>query len=261
MSNIIPTPKQPRWREISGLTVETEKSLPDKDRRAAIRKLQAAAESEIRAELLSAEQDNDFKSERTYLWEPSPAVCRRLEIAPTALNRLLKELSGLTVAQLADKIRAEGLREKLRADLIEHIKNRQDKPGSRCAGAANFLVDFWQELKARRAEPDFNYATRAIGLGFQNYTRLYRACILQYGLTPTQLEHEILREFATFFACAAQLIRRRNAKLNHNQNNQSFDKHRQPYSDTWAQAAQDNPAWLTQNRETFGLADEAAAWV
>lgn len=260
MSANTPTPNLPRWREISGLTVESEKSLNDKDRRAAIRKLHAAAESEIRAELFAAEQDADFKSERTYLWEPSPAVCRRLEIAPSALNRLLKELSGLTAAQLADKIRAEGLREKLRADLIEHIKKRHDKPGTKCTSYSDTLHDFWQELKDRRAKPNFSYATRAIGLGFQNYTRLYRACLLQYGLTPTQLEHEILREFAKFFACAAQLLHRRDARHYINQDNPSYDKHRQPYSDAWAQATQDNPAWLTQNCETFGLSDDAASW-
>ena len=256
-----PTPAEPKWRALSGLTIDAEKSLQGKDRRAAIRKLFAAAESEIRAEVQLAIDDADFKSERTYLWEPIPAVCRTLEISQSALSRFLKELTGMTATQLADKIRAEGLKEKLRAELIAHIQKYHDKPGKYNVSTLDSLYEFWDKIKGKRSLPKFSYATRAIGLGFANYTRMYRACLLQYGLTPAQLEDEILRDYAKFFACASHLINRREAAHPIKKDVKSMDKYRQPYADKWAQAAKDNPAWLAQNQALFGLSEAATPWL
>ncbi len=256
-----PTSTLAKWRELSGLTIEAEKSLQGPDRRAAIRKLTAAAETEIRAELALAEADAEFKSERTFLWEPIPAVCRKLEISQSALSRLLKELTGMTAGQLADKIRVEGLREKLRTGLIEHIQKYHAKPGAELGSANDHRRKFWTEIKAQRADPSFSLATHAIKLGFANYTRLYRACLLQYGKTPTQLEDEILREIAEFFECAAQLLIRRDASHYVNQGNPACDRYRKPYADMWAQASENRVEWMKTNRELFGLSKKAEPWL
>lgn len=261
MSANTPTPVLARWRELSGLTIDAEKSLQGRDRRAAIRKLHAAAESEIRAELQLAADDAEYKSERTFLWEPIPAVCRRLEISQSVLTRLLKELTGMSATQLADKIRAEGLKEKLRAELIAHVQKFHGKPGVCTGNDRAFRRNFWEKLKGKRTLESFSYATRAIALGFANYTRLYRSCLLQYGLTPMQLEDEILRDIAEFFCCAADFKHRESATQFPQHKDPRFACYRKPYNDNWAQAVQSRPDWLAQNQNTFGLAETAAAWM
>src|SRR5947207_16011484 len=65
---------QSRWREISGITVENEPSMTPKERRAAIRKLKALVEQEIREELKAAAGESGFTGERTYLWVPVPEI-------------------------------------------------------------------------------------------------------------------------------------------------------------------------------------------
>lgn len=261
MSTSTPTPIQTKWREISGLTVESEKTLQGSERRAAIRKLHVAAETEIRAELQRADEDAEFKGERSFLWEPTSAVCRALEISQSMLSRLLKELTGMTASQMADKIRAESLREKLRADLVKHIRRFHNKPGGISGSLDEIRHKFWKQLKFQRSDPSFSLATRAIELGFANYTRLYRACLLQYGKTPTQLEDDILDEIAQFFCIAWNLIVRRDADDYINRQNESYKPFRKPYSDSWADATQSRPEWLEKNRNEFGLSDEALKWL
>ena len=250
----------PRWRDISGLTPENENSLPELDRRAAIRKLHAATEVEIRIELRAAADDTEFKSERTFLWEPLPAVCRRLEIAPSALNRLLKELTGMTATQLTDKIRAESLREALKAELTQHVCQRHAKPGAYDLDAKEWHEAFWSRLKFVRAQPNFSLAARATHLGFANYTRLYRACLLHYGQTPAQLEDEILLEIADFFALASSLKVRQTAQAPQNQLNPQFAPYREPFNDPWSQAQSTRPDWLQKNESTFGLHPAVSTW-
>ena len=249
-----------RWRDVSGLTPENENTLPELDRRAAIRKLHTATEVEIRTELRAAAADTDFKSERTFLWEPLPAVCRRLEIAPSMLNRLLKELTGMSATQLTDKIRAENLREALKAELTQHVCQRHAQPGAHDRDAKEWHEAFWSRLKFVRAQPNFSLAARATHLGFANYTRLYRACLLHYGQTPTQLEDEILQEIADFFACASTLKLRETAELPQNHLNPQFAPYREPYTDPWSQAQLTRPDWLQKNQSTFPLHHSVAPW-
>src|SRR6185295_9964327 len=68
------TEKVSKWRVISGITVENEKTLTAAERRAGIRKLKDVMEAEIRAELQATQEDADLFFERTYLWEPIPAI-------------------------------------------------------------------------------------------------------------------------------------------------------------------------------------------
>ncbi|HLX62838.1 MAG TPA: hypothetical protein VKX17_16290 [Planctomycetota bacterium] len=252
-----------RWREVSGLRVENEKTLLGKERRGALRKLYKVVEEEIRAELKSAQEDEAFKEERTFLWEPIPAVCQRLEIAPTVLSRLLKELTGMSSWQLVDKIRAEGIKEKLRAELLEWVKWRFRAPGAWGGAELSFgdvLTEFWETLKAKRRAANFSYATRAIELGFANYTRFYRACLLCYKKTPSQLEDEVLREFADWFSLAQGLIDRLRAKEFRHQRDPRWDKYRAPYADEWAENLKTRPEWMARMRAELGMGEEAAKW-
>lgn len=235
----------PKWRELSGLTPEFEKTLDGKERRAALRKIYEATELEIRIELQLAAEDNEFPGERTFLWEPLSAVCTRLEISQAALTRFLKELTGLTATQLVDRIRAEGLREKLRQGLIAFVTQHFGAPGRKAQSKA----EFWKKLKTLRRDESFSFATHAVELGFSNYSRLYRASMLKYGKTPMQLEDEILREIADFYTIAAVLETRIDGTAT------------QPYNDDWTQAESKRREWLLEMATTVGLDNEAAQYV
>lgn len=235
----------PQWRIISGFTPELEKTLDGKERRAALRAICKAAEQEIRAELHIASQDDDFPGERSFLWEPLPNVCRRLEISQSALTRFLKEFNGLTATQLVDKIRAENLREKFRKDLIAFVTNNFGAPGRQ----AHTKIAFWQKLKSLRRDPSFSLASYAIQLGFANYSRMYRACLLKFGKTPTQIEDEILNEMAEFYTVASALEARKNGTIT------------EPCNDAWTQAEKSRADWLIQMRTSIGVAPEVEDWI
>ena len=118
-----------KWREISGITVENEGAMTPEERRAAIRKLKDVVEAEIRTELNAANEDVELMVERTHLWEPTLAICRKLEIGPAVLSRLMRELTGISTSQMVDKIRGEGLKEKLRENLIAFVLKNFKRPG------------------------------------------------------------------------------------------------------------------------------------
>src|ERR1043165_3162156 len=248
---------QGKWREISGISVENERTMSAKERRAAIRKLKAVVEREIRAELKEAAEDAEFKGERTFLWEPIPAICHRLEIGPAVLSRLMRELTGLSVAQMVDKIRAEGMKEKLRENLRDCFKKYWHKPGHAKWGVSKIsalLDEFWRGLKALRRSGSFSYATWAIELGFANYTRFYRACVLQYGMTPTQLEHAVLCEYAEWYSLATDLGERVHAQQA--KWNKMLERYRPPYNDEWAAAMKERPEFIARMRAELELAED-----
>ena len=239
--------KVSRWREISGITVENEKAMTPEERRAGIRKLKDVVEAEIRTELNAANEDVELMVERTHLWEPTLAICRKLEIGPAVLSRLMRELTGISTSQMVDKIRGEGLKEKLRENLIAFVLKNFKRPGASHAGTA---VNFWGKLRAMRREAKFSYASWAIDLGFANYTRFYRACLLCFRQTPTQIEDEILREFEEWFTLALQLLARNEAKLKWTDENR---KHRPPYSDGWTAALKARGDWVARMRRELEL--------
>jgi len=243
-----------KWRVVSGITVENERTLDGKERRAALRKLFAAADAEIRAEMQEAKEDLEFKEERTFLWEPLPAVCRRLEIPECVLTRHLKELTGMTATQLVDRIRAEGLKERIRAQLAECFKRRW-WPGKAAMHQCRMeqRERFRQGLKLHRMERSFCLATMAIELGFANYARMYRACLLRYAKTPTQIEDEIVKEFDDYYRMAELLKNRREAAEAWTQHARELDKYRAPYADDWAKAMKERPEWVAKMREELGL--------
>src|SRR6185295_11357339 len=242
-----------KWREISGITVENEGAMTPAERRAAIRKLKDVVEREIREELNAANEDVELMVERTHLWEPTLAICRKLEIGPAVLSRLMRELTGISTSQMVDKIRGEGLKEKLRENLIAFVLKNFKRPGASHAGTA---VNFWGKLRAMRREAKFSYASWAIDLGFANYTRFYRACLLCFRQTPTQIEDEILRGFEEWFTLAKQLLARNEAKLKWTDENL---KHRPPYSDGWTAALKARGDWIARMRRELELDETVIA--
>jgi hypothetical protein len=236
-----------KWREVSGITVENEKAMTPEARRAGIRKLKDVVEREIREELNAANEDVELMVERTHLWEPTLAICRKLEIGPAVLSRLMRELTGISTSQMVDKIRGEGLKEKLRENLVGFVLKNFKRPGVLQDGTAG---NFWEKLRAMRREAKFSYASWAIDLGFANYTRFYRACLLCFRQTPTQIEDEILREFEEWFTLAKELLARKEATTKWTDENK---KHRHPYADGWTAALKVRGEWMARMRREIEL--------
>ena len=236
---------QSKWREISGISVENERTMSAKERRAAIRKLKVVFEQEIREELKAAAEDVEFTGERTMLWDPVAGICFRLEIGPTVLSRLMKELTGMSAPQMVDRIRAEGVRGKLRENLRVIVVKKWKKPG------AEFQADFHglrDGIKMHRRSEGLSCTAVAIELGFGSYTRFYRACLLCYGKTPTQLEDEVLREYGEWFNLASALWRRRDVERQSWDKSPCWDPYRRPYSDWWTKALRERPEWVARLR-------------
>ncbi len=251
-----------KWREVSGISSENEAGMGEEERRSGLRKLFKMAEAEMRSEMKRASEDVEHRSERTFLWEPIAAVCRRLEISQANLTRLLKELTGMSATQLADRIRAEGLKEKLRAKLAAWFK-QEGEPGEfsydEKVSFEKHVEESWKCIKASRREMSFSYAEMAVELGFANYGRLYRACMLQYGKTPSQLEDEIVREYTRYFILAGTLIKR-SWGMSECVNEAKFEKYRAPYTDEWAQVMREKPEWVERMKGEVGLWEHAEGW-
>jgi AraC-like DNA-binding protein len=216
---------------------------------------------------------------RTFLWDPLPEICNCLGISHSKLSQLCREVTGMTAHELLDRIRAETVKDQMRANLRTFVErlategtestekgngngNVYDSPCATGSGGPSPLEGegrrereartrgegsetdvarsathtapsgaiesspgqarrqpraalgqvrssmfkspggateelpyaIWQALKKSRRAPDFDRATYAIGFGFKNYQRFYRACLLYYGKTPGQLEIQVIRE-------------------------------------------------------------------
>src|SRR5262249_46782691 len=147
--------------------------------------------------------------------------------------RLMREFSGMSTTQFVDKIRAEKVRGKMREYLKRYVIEKFGKPGTpgKEKSLDGHVNRFWFKLKDRRKSEIFSYGTWAIDLGFANYTRFYRACLLHYKKTPSQVEHEILCDFANWYVAAQQLSFRKKALDEPQLSNPEWAVYRKPYSD------------------------------
>ena len=149
-----------------------------------------AVEALARKELEAVREDDP----RTFLWDPLPEICVYLQIARSRLSQFTKELTGLAAHEIVDRIRAERLKERLRVQLRAFVAANR---GHVATGRAKFdsrSVQLCRLLRRTRQTPEFSRETWAIELGFANYRRLYRACLVLYRTTPVQLEWMIIEE-------------------------------------------------------------------
>ena len=212
----------PAWREISGMDAEGEDACSPGERAEQIGKLLNAVEKLARYELNAheAKRAAGEKDARTYLWDPLASICKYLVISQRKLTTLSKEYTGMAAHELIDRIRAERVKDKMRADLRPFVaeflstqrheatktpstEGSDGKPADATLPSTNPQSAFrnpqlagaiWYALKVSRQSPEFHRATWAMSHGFANYQRFYRACLLYYGLTPGQLELEVIRE-------------------------------------------------------------------
>ncbi|HYG77131.1 MAG TPA: hypothetical protein VEK08_19155 [Planctomycetota bacterium] len=143
---------------------------------------------------------------RSVQWTPIPAICVYLEISQRHLSALCKEINGLAIEQLVDRIKAESLRTSFKERLKEFVlkwftfrrERRRDAGGpsenARRDGdpSATTAQEIYTALKKSRREGFFHRATWALELGFSSYQRLFRASLLEERRTPHELELAII---------------------------------------------------------------------
>ena len=195
------------WRRVSGFSSEkVERELPAGFRLRGIRKLIQSVERLVRAELRRCENDPEFNAERTYLWDPLRTICFYLGIARTKLSSYSKELTGLAAQEIVDRVRAEGVKKKLRLELRPWVTPRWQHEKCTCHKKEllwfcpyhnNMAETCWiihRDVKRERQKQGFQNSSWAMEHGFASFSRFSRACMLAYRKTPLQLELEIMAE-------------------------------------------------------------------
>ncbi len=138
----------PKWMVVSGFFDESH--LDATERRRRIRIIYNSAVLIIRRELKRHEVD-EFRSERSVFWDPVSEVCQSMEICQSKLSRFCKELTGNSLAQVIDGVRAEGLKGKLRAGVKEFLvsggKEVSGFQGSKVSGFQGSKVSGFQGSK------------------------------------------------------------------------------------------------------------------
>jgi AraC-like DNA-binding protein len=178
----------PVWQMISGLTRDTEKSMSPEVREERLQILVNVVLKFLRFEI-DAERAKPSVF-HTVFWDPLAKVCSALGIARAQLSRLTKEATGLAAHELVDGIRAESVKAKMRESIlkvVELVRKGQEKE-------ALTVREVWAALREARRGPQFHRGQWALGFGFSNYLRFYRACLFYYKLAPQQLELSVIEE-------------------------------------------------------------------
>ena len=182
-----------KWVLVSGLYPEVRYSEPERRKR--LRALYRTVVLLIKRSLLYQAQHQI--AERTIYWDPIAEVCRELEIAPSKLSGLCKELTGNSLSQVIDCVRAERIKKLIKVQVRKFVRESRTHGATLGADSAGNKVDgweVWKALKASRKWPAFCLNSWAVSLGFASYRRMYRACLALWKQTPYQVELEMLEE-------------------------------------------------------------------
>jgi hypothetical protein len=168
------------------------------ERNAALRKL--VAEVTARATVEFADEDNGEipKSERTIFWDPLQRICMQLGISRTKLSAYSRELTGMRAHEISDRILAKRkLKERLRARIEYYLRSEVEFLREELTRGEIFFEQLGGEtrdlvrlLKSRRKFE--RAASFAVEMGFANFSRLNRACLLAFGKSLDQIEAELV---------------------------------------------------------------------
>lgn len=204
--------KAPLWMQISGLYPNAHREMGPNERAGRIRILLRRVEMMVRWELktMALKIENcEMKIENlngggersvieeTALWSPVGTICVYLEISQRHLSGLCREITGMAIQEIVDRIKAETLRAEFKNRLKDFVsawfgvaENWQASVGKNRGEIADAI---FAELKAsRRAR--FHRTQWAYELGYSSYQRLFRAALLSEGMTPHQLEIDVIEE-------------------------------------------------------------------
>lgn len=179
-----------KWVLISGLYPEYRYTEGERRRRLLV--LYRAVVLLIKRSL--AYQAQQQIAERTIYWDPVGEVCRELDLAQSKLSAICKEVSGNSLSQVVDCVRAERIKKLMRAKVKAFVQEYRTHCATLAGDSAEKLDRFtvWKALKATRRWPEFCANSWAVGLGFASYRRMYRACMAMWKQTPYQIEMELI---------------------------------------------------------------------
>jgi AraC-like DNA-binding protein len=182
----------PLWQQVSELFPETEEAMNPNERAGGILALIKKVEGMLRYEIKFArEHPMEF---RTYLWDPLRVVCFHLGISQRRLTMYSRELTGMSAMEMVDRLKAEGVRGKLKEELRKFIRLTAEDAEDAEERMGDGADRIFAELKASRRDGRWHRTTWAMGLGFSSYQRFFRACLLCFGKTPHEVEMEIIEE-------------------------------------------------------------------
>jgi hypothetical protein len=229
----------PFWQQITGLNAENEAGMNPNERAAGIALLIEKFEILIRYELRSMAKRLDEQREHvmaqsrewtdrdadgnpvsrwarpTHLWDPVRTICVEFGIAPRRLSSFCREVTGMSIWQLVDVIRAETVRKKMKGALLEFVRawkgaralaNLTPPPTPSRKGRGNNgdgqsapsteaeAEEIFAALKLSRRGPRFHRTSWAVSLGFSSYARMFQSLMLCYGKAPAQIEMELIEE-------------------------------------------------------------------
>jgi len=181
---------RPLWQALSGLYPEAEADMSPEQRERAIRLLLSAVIRLLKFEMQEAEKNKD--DWRSYMWDPLPRLCFFLGISRAKLTRYAKEVMGLSAHELVDGIRVLEVRSRMKEALQAFVGFASQEGADGKTEDRAYAI--WKRLKESRKTPKWDRQSWAISLGFPNYARMYRACLVLFGKTPGQLEFEVIEE-------------------------------------------------------------------
>ncbi|HEY3323526.1 MAG TPA: hypothetical protein VGP72_23940, partial [Planctomycetota bacterium] len=187
----------PLWQQVSGLYPDNENAMTPRERLGAMLLLVKNAERLLRYEIkYSGEQKSEIDAAevRTYLWDPLRTVCFHLGISQRRLTGYCKELTGMSAMEMVDRIKAEGVRGKIKEELRKFIRLTAEDAEDAEEQIGDTADRVFAALKASRRDGRWHRTSWAMGLGFSSYQRFFRACLLCFGKTPHEVEMELIEE-------------------------------------------------------------------
>ena len=192
------TANRPLWQQISGIDPQTESEMSSTERNAAIRKLVAEVTARSIAEFASEDKGEIPAGERTIFWDPLQRICLQLGISRTKLSAYSRELTGMRAHEISDRILAKRkLKVRLQARIEYYLRSEVEFLHSELKkGEISFeqlggeARDMARLMKSRRKFE--RSASFAVEMGFANYSRLNRACLLAFGKSLDQIEAQMV---------------------------------------------------------------------
>jgi AraC-like DNA-binding protein len=201
-----PEAPPPLWRSMTGIFPENERAMSPAGRAMRLEEFVDVVMKLLRYEMEQEQAKPNIY--HTVFWDPLPQVCFALGIARAQLTRLSREATGLSAHELVDAIRVEKVKEKMKEEVRKRIQNSESRMQKGTEGLTTedaedtedglkrkaTVASVYAEIKKERKGPQFHRGVWALGFGFPNYLRFYRACLFYYRLAPQQLELVAIQE-------------------------------------------------------------------
>jgi hypothetical protein len=218
--------ERPLWQTISGIDPKREAEMSADERDAGIRKLVAEVRTRAAVEFEREDLGKIPEGERSIFWDPLQRICGQLGISRTKLSSYSRELTGLRAHELSDEILAKRrLQGRLECwvkmmvgpelELMRGVfsKARIDLAFKRMWGAR-----FAKWLKGIRSSGKGSFAAT---MGFANYSRLSRACLIAFGKALDHMELDLVVQHVQKFLETEGLTQRREERKEQQQKKES----------------------------------------